>query len=257
MFQTLERQILRKVTIYDRLVATSFMSFRSFAVWNAWYRVWEIGTYFNTLGAMKSILKYEQTRNRAFLKERFNSVYAAPLAFGVEGYATLFDTMANEVEKIDRGEINEEAGVKNLYSALQKFDVMPSFITRREEFIRTIGTFTLWRLVRMFLWGRFRGPSHARHYYAFSLPSFCIMAARALSQYRTRHRAMLLQPLVDMLREQSRNTSVARPAKTASDRIRPLTLSKFGLEPVSQKDAATDAVLQSVQEVAMARSEVV
>ncbi len=220
--RTLERQVLNKVSVYDKLVATSFKAFRSFELWNAWYRVWEIGTYFNTLGAMRCILKHEQTGDPAFLRARFSEEYASPLAYGVQGYASLFDSMSTLVGKVDRGELDEVAGVNAMYEELARFPAMPTFISRRERSVRTIGTFTLGRLIRMFIWGKTRGPADTKHYYDFSLVTFCRAILASWRSYRRRRAGVAVQPLWDMLFERSSNEARAEVGIPARTQARPL-----------------------------------
>jgi FADH2 O2-dependent halogenase len=224
----LERQVLHKTEIFDRLVATSFKSFRKFDLWNAWYRVWEIGTYYNTLGAMKCILKYRETGDVTHLRRRFDQQYATPLAFSVKGYPELFESMVEAVEKVDRGEWDEARGIGALYTALERFDAMPSFITRRDPNDRTIGTFTLERLIRMFIWGKTRGPEHVRHYYDFTVGSFAAMAAQSLGKYASRFVGVSTQPLWDMFFTRTPNRPKTDPARPAAASVRKLSLIEGG-----------------------------
>jgi FADH2 O2-dependent halogenase len=222
--RTAESQVLHKVKVYDRLVATSFKAFRSFEMWNAWFRIWEIGTYFNTLGAMRCILKYEQTGDEAFLRQRFDKRYASPLAYGVRGYAELFDRMSALVDQVDRGELEEAAAVDGMYAALARFDAMPSFISRRDRKDRTMGTFTLLPLTRMFLWGRTRGPADSRHYYGFSLATFCKMILKSDRSYRRHHAGVRTQPLRDMVLVRSSNEPPSQVGVPASAAVRAIAI---------------------------------
>lgn len=203
--KTLEQQVVHKVKVFDKLVATSFKSFRSFELWNAWYRVWEIGTYFNTLGAMRCLMQYRQTADMAFLKSRFGALYAAPLAYSVAGYAELFDHMSAAVDMVEDGSCSEAAAIQTIYAELERFKAMPNFITRREPELRTLGTFTLSRLLRMFVWGKTRGPADTKHYYDFTTRSFAGEIASTMLKYAGRHVPVQLQPLWDMLFESSSN----------------------------------------------------
>ena len=229
----LENQVLHKTAVFDRLVATSFKSFRSFPLWNAWYRVWEIGTYFNTLGAMKCILKYDETGDKAHLHERFSKRYATPLAFSVEGYPELFETMVDAVEKVDRGEWDEDRGIKALYAALDHFQAMPSFITRRDPRERTIGTFTLERLIRMFIWGKTVGPASTRHYYDFGVGAFARMIASNLGSYMSRFFGVARQPFWDMFLTRTSNTPKPEAAAATSVVVRKLSVR--AVEPAEPK----------------------
>jgi FADH2 O2-dependent halogenase len=255
--RTAESQVLHKVKVYDRLVSTSFKAFRSFALWNAWFRIWEIGTYFNTLGAMRCILKYEQTGDVAYLRQRFDRRYAAPLAYGVEGYAELFDRMTALVEQVDRGELDEAAAVDGIYAALARFPAMPSFISRRDRADRTMGTFTLLPLTRMFLWGRTRGPADTRHYYDFSLATFTRMILQSERSYRRHHAGVRTQPLRDMVLARSSNEPRSEVGTPASAAVRPLAVpprEERALEALAPaNDAAAGGAIAAAAQLAPAR----
>ena len=201
----LEARILEKASVYDRLVATSFKAFRSFALWNAWYRVWEIGAYFNTLGAMKCLLAHAESGDRAHLRARFGEPYGAPLGFGVEGYAQLFEAAVAAVERVDRGDCEEAAGLQAIYAALDAFDALPAFLARRDPKDRTAGALTVDRLLHAFVWGKTRAPLHTRHYYDVSLVSAARGMLPVLASYVSRHAGVGRQPISDMFFSRTRN----------------------------------------------------
>jgi FADH2 O2-dependent halogenase len=190
-----ERQMLVKLRVFDRLVATSFKSFASFQLWNAWLRVWEIGTYFNTLASIRCMVRYLQTGHKDEIRARYGALYGKPLAYNVDGYEALMDAMVAAVEAVDSGKIATEDGTRAIYEALGRFDAMPSFITRREPELRSMGSFTLVPLLRMLIWGRTQGPDSARHFYDFSLLTFTRWAITMQWSYTIRHLRKLAQPL--------------------------------------------------------------
>lgn len=218
-----EKQVLHKVAVFDKLVAVSFKSFRSFELWNAWYRIWEIGTYFNALGAMRCLMKYRETGNRSDLSARLGSPWAEPLAYSVDGYAALFTDAAAAVERASRGECSDADATRSIYEALRQFGGMPYFITRREEEIRTIGTFTVPRLLRMYAWGRLRGPAETRRYYDFTVASFVGEITSNLFPYLSRHMATLLQPAWDLIFSRSSNDAPRNLARRGDQKHRRLT----------------------------------
>jgi FADH2 O2-dependent halogenase len=219
----LERQIIHKVEVFDQLVATSFDAFRSFKLWNAWYRIWEIGTYFNALGAMRCLMKYRQTGDKAVLRERLSSPWAEPLAYSVEGYSTLFERAKAAVERVVRGECTDAEGARAIYDELEAFKSMPYFITRREEHLRTLGTFMVLPLVRMFLWGRTRGPADTRRYYDFTATSFAAEMGSTFLSYLSRQTLLPFQPLWDMFSSDSSNQisrNLVRPPEASLRKLR-------------------------------------
>ncbi|MFT3776264.1 MAG: tryptophan 7-halogenase [Minicystis sp.] len=244
--KTVEGQVLHKIAIYDKLVATSFKAFRSFELWNAWYRVWEIGTYFSTLGAMRCLLKYEETGDAAHLRARFDRRYASPLGCSVQGYVALFDNMAALVDEVDRGEIDEAAGVKAMYDELARFPAMPAFINRRKREDRTIGSFTVPRLMRMFAWGKTRGPDRLKHYYDFSLITFIKVICSNLWSYRRRFARVAGQPWWDMFLERTSNQPINQLGVPTRVDVRALRV-PAGAEQAVEMPAATNGRAADVE----------
>ena len=179
----LESQIIHKNSIYDILVSTSYQSFKRFDLWNAWHRVWEIGTYFNTLAGMRCILKYEETGDKEYLWARYKMPYGKPLAFAIEGYDVLFDQMVAAVTGIEKGEHTIDDAIEKIYASLHQFKAMPYFITRRESAIRTSGDFTIMRLAHIFIWAKLYGPKSTQHYYDFGMLGYMKLSAAYVLRY--------------------------------------------------------------------------
>jgi tetracycline 7-halogenase / FADH2 O2-dependent halogenase len=255
-----EGQVLRKVKIFDKLVATSFVSFQSFALWNAWYRIWEIGTYFNALGAMRCLMKHRETGKRSDLMMRFSSPWADPLAYSVEGYPELFDDAAEAVATFARGDCSEREACLRIYDALKTFDAMPSFITRREEDIRTIGTFTVPRLMAMYAWGRTLGPASTRRYYDFTIASFVGEITSTYFPYVARHALLPLQPVWDMVFTRSSNEidrdlmrAPERPIRRLTTTAREVASKEMPMGPRETNGQMVDAT-DAMRDVAMVKS---
>jgi FADH2 O2-dependent halogenase len=248
--QKLERQIIHKVEIYDKLVSRSFKAFKNFDLWNAWYRVWEVGTYFNTLGAMRCIMKYNQTGDPAYLRARFEGKYAAPLAYGVDGYAQLLDGMAAIVDRVAAGEFDETSAVDAIYAQLEEFPAMPSFISRRERQVRTIGTFTLSRLLRMFVWGKLSGPLDTRHYYDFNVTTFASEIVTNLCSYLRRQSGVSVQPLWDMFAARSSNSAERNLRRGDAWPLRKLKSSSAAPRESVEKASARRSIPEPAQSMA-------
>lgn len=197
--QSLEQQIIKKNQRYDKLVNSAYKSFQSFELWNAWFRVWEISTYFNTLGGIRCLLKYESTKNLDDLRARYQLPYSKPLGFGIEGFEVLFNEACTAVDLVDSGDLNVNQGTKKIYRALDKFDAMPYFLTRRDEKERTIGTFTLFRLIHMVLWAKWFGPKSTAQYYDFTMFSYVKVMFKHTSKFMVRHTGVAWQTIRLML----------------------------------------------------------
>ncbi len=193
--QMLEQQVIKKNKRYDRLIKSAYQSFKDFELWNAWYRIWEISTYFNTLGGIRCLLKYQETKDKSDLEARYKMPFSQPLGFGIEGFEQLFDKTCTAVDQVSKSELSTQEGIEKIYAALETFDAMPYFLTRRERDKRTIGTFRLIRLTHMLLWAKWFGPESTAAYYDFSMFAFIQVLFKHLGRNIRRHTGLGLQTL--------------------------------------------------------------
>jgi FADH2 O2-dependent halogenase len=117
--ETLQNKLLKH---NDELVDCSYKSFTDNELWNAFLRVWVLGTY-GAEGTAASVLNgYRRTKNKGLLKYFDNPPYPG-LVFPFDGwYRKLFDLAASSVHSVDRGEVTPAEGAKQIFSAIQTTD---------------------------------------------------------------------------------------------------------------------------------------
>jgi len=104
-----EEYSLEVVRVNDRLVANSYTAFDSFALWNAWFRVWISGSYIGVLRLRKVYSDFMQDRDEAKLNRAFEEAsFPGHLSIESGAYEILFDDACDAMEAYSRGDISEQ-----------------------------------------------------------------------------------------------------------------------------------------------------
>lgn len=88
---------------FDEVVASSFVSFRDFDLWDAWFRVWVIGLLIGTTLNANLYLKYLETKDESVLSWSQNEPCTGVLALEFEPFRTLYDKALVEMDAVPDG----------------------------------------------------------------------------------------------------------------------------------------------------------
>ena len=112
----LERYSLEVVRINDRLVANSYTAFRTFPLWNAWFRIWLSGSYIGVLRLRRILSDYLFDRDNEALDGAFeNATYPGHLSIESHCYERMFDAACSTMERFKDGEIGEAQTIATLH----------------------------------------------------------------------------------------------------------------------------------------------
>ncbi|WP_320775351.1 NAD(P)/FAD-dependent oxidoreductase [Streptomyces sp. CRN 30] len=165
-FRYLEHWIKRMFRFYDDLVSCSYISFDDFELWNAWNRVWTITTLYGTNAQNQAAVTYEKTGDTAC----FDALELPPYR-GLQGVDNpwverLFEQSRDAVLAYREGGLSKERAVARIYALLKESGLCPDVWGTLDPQDRCpAGVFTLWPLMRILLWGKFRSPRHVRGSY--------------------------------------------------------------------------------------------
>lgn len=113
---TLERYSLEVVRINDRLVANSYTAFKTFPLWNAWFRVWLSGSYIGVLRLRRILADYLAQRDDDALRTTFDAAtYPGHLSIESHRYERMFDSACAAMERFNAGEIGERETIDMLH----------------------------------------------------------------------------------------------------------------------------------------------
>lgn len=149
---------------YDRLVSCSYTSFRSFELWNAWHRVWMLGSLYGVSGLFEIHSKFSRTGDRSCFDMFEQKPYRGVQAMDFDEYAALFDAAATRVEAVQKGASASEAAGQ-IIELVRQSGLGPEPWRLTDPKHRCPGTFTLFPMLNLVAWGRLRSPPAVRRHY--------------------------------------------------------------------------------------------
>ncbi len=87
----------------DKLVAASYIAFRDYELWNAWYRVWVMGTFLATLRLQRAKMRYDETGDLKFLEGLDDPPQPGRMAPDYPKFNALFDKAVAVMYEVDDG----------------------------------------------------------------------------------------------------------------------------------------------------------
>lgn len=107
----------------DRLVNGAFISWADFDLWNAWLRVWALGTVVTEFRVMNALRDFTETREEKYFKgDAARPVFST---FEDPDYADFFPAAVELMENFEQGRISAAETAKRIFdlSHQYKFDV--------------------------------------------------------------------------------------------------------------------------------------
>ncbi|MFJ4330429.1 MULTISPECIES: NAD(P)/FAD-dependent oxidoreductase [unclassified Streptomyces] len=212
-FAYLDHWTKRMFRFYDDLVSCSYIAFDDFDLWNAWNRVWTITTLYGTNAQNQAAVTFEKTHDPACF-----DMLEQPPHRGLQGMDNpwverMFDQTRDAVLAYRAGELTKEQAIARIYELLGESGLVPSVWGTLDPDDRCpSGVFTLWPLMKILLWGKFRSPQHVRGSYFTG--GARLVGKEAVQAYTTELRAgssQVHQTVRDMWRNWNRDWT-RRPA---------------------------------------------
>lgn len=118
-FEYIDRLQQRLLDYNDRLVNCSYIAFRDFELWSAWYRVWSIGGLYNVFRLKKMQDRYAATGDIKELAGIDDPTHLGSICPDLDWFEDLFQSAAATVESVERGETTPNAAARAI---LRRFD---------------------------------------------------------------------------------------------------------------------------------------
>ncbi|HTQ80802.1 MAG TPA: FAD-dependent oxidoreductase, partial [Thermoanaerobaculia bacterium] len=109
----------------DRLVASSYTAFRDFALWNAWYRIWVVGTFYGWLRLNRFHSLWEKTQQEGVFAGLLAQRWPGYLCPGFAPFAALFDAAADLLERVEAGALSPAQATAGLLALLGEARFVP------------------------------------------------------------------------------------------------------------------------------------
>lgn len=175
-FEDVEMWLQKNLDHYDRLVSCSYIAFSNFDLWNAWHRIWMLGSFYGLSSQVEIFYRYKTTKDPLSFTSFEASPYRGLQASDFEEYVQLFNAAAAAVEAVRSGDLLPDEATERIYQLLGSSDLCPApwHLTRATQ--RYPGTFTLFPLLRLLTWGKFQAPAIVRRNFFTSGTVFHILA---------------------------------------------------------------------------------
>lgn len=136
-FARYERSTQGFIDFNDNIVNCSFISFRDFGLWNAWYRVWVLGAILGVLRAQRAKMRFDETGDRAFLEALDTAAFPGSFSQDHAGFNELCARAIATVEAVEAGAKSPAAAADDIFGLLERATFAPPvypFTSRTERF---------------------------------------------------------------------------------------------------------------------------
>jgi FADH2 O2-dependent halogenase len=158
-FELVERWQQRLLDYNDRLVNCSFISFRDFELWNAWWRVWSLGGLLNVFRIKKMQDVFEATRDVKVLAGLDEPPrHIGSLCPNLDWYESLFDGAASAVEAVERGELSSSVAAAKILTMFDRPDYVPPMFRMHDPARHFNCAFEATDIEELLAWGRTAAP---------------------------------------------------------------------------------------------------
>ncbi len=148
---------------YDTLVSNSYTAFDDFELWNAWHRVWALGTIYGSSVQIQAVFAYEKTKDRRAFEVLEQQPYRGAQAIDNPAHATLMRTASAIMQDYRDKDIEAPEAARRIYTAIADSGLSPGPMKMLDPECRNPArTFSLLPLLRLIVWGRFNSPPHVR-----------------------------------------------------------------------------------------------
>ena len=100
----------------DEIVSSSFVSFRDFELWDAWFRVWVVGLFIGTCLNASLYLKYIETGDKRVLEQTGREPYSVLLGGKFPEFQKLYRQALAEMDRVRDGLTSPAEGPKDTWS---------------------------------------------------------------------------------------------------------------------------------------------
>ena len=144
-------------------MGSSFVAFRDFDLWDAWYRVWVVGLLIGTTLNADLYLRYWQTRDRSILDASERPPYSGFLGAGFPEFGKLYSESLALVQEVKAGRRAPGDAAASIRSMMRNLPYVPSYWRWHDPSSRTTPAFTLGGMTRMYFWYLLRAPGPLDH----------------------------------------------------------------------------------------------
>jgi len=161
-FQRLNEFFDRNIQYVDSVVASSFVSFRDYDLWDAWFRVWVLGLFIGTAVNATIYLKYLETKDKKVLDNSVREPNDMILGGRYPEFQKLFHEALSNMDQVRDGLLAPAEAAKRIRASFKGIKYLPGYWRWDDPSVRTTPAFTVWGMTRMYFWFALFSPKHLR-----------------------------------------------------------------------------------------------
>jgi FADH2 O2-dependent halogenase len=124
-FAKLEEHSQALVQTHDKLVACSYIAFRDFELWNAWYRLWALVSFLATLRLQRAKMRYDETGELRYLTQLDDAPFMGQASPDFAKVNELFARAVAIMYDVDDGKLAPAAAREQIFALLRGADYAP------------------------------------------------------------------------------------------------------------------------------------
>lgn len=165
-FEYVEEWTKRAFRYYDELVSSAYISFDDFELWNAYHRIWTLGSCYGTNSILEAAVAFDRERDPAAFMQLERAPYRGIQGIDFAPFAALMDQVTDLMQGYRAGEHTRDHTIARLYELMAESELSPgSWNILDPEDHTPAGSFSIVPLLRTLAWGKFRSPAHVRGRY--------------------------------------------------------------------------------------------
>ncbi|MFZ0750617.1 MAG: tryptophan 7-halogenase, partial [Pyrinomonadaceae bacterium] len=161
-FEHLNQFFRNNISYADEVVSSSFVAFRDFDLWDAWYRIWVVGLLIGTSLNAGLYLKFRAKKDRKILEQTGIEPYSVLLGGKFPEFQKLYRVALAEMDRVRDGETSPAEAAKNIRALFKGIKYVPTYWRWHDPAVRSTPAFTLWGMTRMYIWFLLFAPANLR-----------------------------------------------------------------------------------------------
>jgi FADH2 O2-dependent halogenase len=146
----------------DEMVSSSFVAFRDFDLWDAWFRVWVLALFIGTALNASLYLRYRQTKDKRVLDQTGKEPYSVLLGGKFPEFQKLYRQALAEMDRVRDGQTSPAEAAKQIRGLFKGIEYLPTYWHWHQASVRTTPAFTIWGMTRMYIWFLLFAPRATR-----------------------------------------------------------------------------------------------
>ncbi len=161
-FQYVEALQQNTIIHNDLLVWGSYVSFRDYALWNAWFRIWALGVGIGDLRLAAIYHNYKKTHDEKLLPDRQEPM--GLFCSNHAGFKDLFYKALAVIEKVEAGTLDTTSATAQVLELIQKAEFTSPAVGLADPARRYINAGTFDAVVKSVWWALTSAPVDMKEY---------------------------------------------------------------------------------------------